>query len=83
MTQNIPGLSGILGGTGSVSAACAAGQKAISATSSYAAAPLDQLNSLLSQVTRTADNAFSASGLNLSLTQRVLTLDVVCANVPS
>ena len=39
---------------------------------------------LLSQVTRTADNAYTATGVNLAgLTGQTLTLDVVCATIPS
>ena len=79
-TTTIPAFN-IIGGTASVPGVCPAGKKAISATASYASAPLAQLDSLVSQVTRTAENSFSASGLNLSLTDRVLTLDVVCATV--
>lgn len=70
-----------MGGTDSVTAACPAGKKAISATAGYAA----PLANLTSQVTRTSDSAFQAAGLNLigSMTGQVLTLDVVCAAVPS
>jgi hypothetical protein len=76
-TVSIPGL----GGTDSITAACPAGKKAIAATAGYAA----PLVNLVSQVTRTSDTAFSASGLNLlgSLSGQVLTLDVVCATIPS
>lgn len=90
--QGLPGLSGFevitstvsipgMGGTDSVSAACPAGKKAIAATAGYAA----PLANLFSEVTRTSDTAFSASALNLlgSMTDQVLTLDVVCATVPS
>lgn len=71
--MQVPGL----GGTESVSAACDAGEKAISAASNYGAAPA----SLLSQVTRTAESAFSTSGLNLLPTPQTLSLSVVCAKV--
>ncbi|RYC11133.1 hypothetical protein EUA94_11040 [Nocardioides zhouii] len=75
-------IPGILG-TGSVAGACPAGKQAISATSSYASAPANLLASLFSQVTRTSPTAFSASGYNLLGTAQTLTLDVVCATVPS
>lgn len=78
----VPGLNGILGGTGTVAAACDAGEKALSAAASYGA-PAASLASLLNQVTRTAEGAFSASGLNLLPTPQTLTLEVVCATVPS
>jgi hypothetical protein len=62
----------------SVSAACPAGKKALSATASYAA----PLQNLLSQVTRTGDSAFTATGLNLTaLSPQTLNLEVVCAAV--
>ena len=72
----IPGL----GGTGSVSGACPAGKKAIAATAGYAA----PLAGLLSQVTRTSDTAFEATGLSAIgiLVDQTLTLDVVCATIP-
>jgi hypothetical protein len=71
----LPGQSGT-----TFSAACPAGKKALSATASYAA----PLQNLLSQVTRTGDSAFSATGLNLTaLTGQLLTLEVVCAAIPS
>lgn len=72
-TVPVPGL-----GSESVSAACPAGKKAISATAGYAA----PLAGLLSQVTRTSDSAFTASGLNGLVGSQVLTLDVVCATIP-
>ncbi|WP_210651056.1 hypothetical protein [Nocardioides sp. SYSU D00065] len=89
----LPGLSGLevvrrtvpipaLSGTGTVAAACAEGKKALSATASYGSAPLASLNQLFSQVTRTSETAFTATGLNaLPVTPQVLTLDVVCASV--
>jgi hypothetical protein len=78
-TVSIPGVLG----TGSVAGACPAGKKAISATASYATTPINLLNSVLSQVTRTSQTGFTASGYNLLGTAQTLTLDVVCANVPS
>ena len=77
-TVSIPGL----GGTNSVTATCPAGKKAISATAAYAA----PLASLLSQVTRTVDDTgYKATGVNLlgTITGEVLTLEVVCAAIPS
>lgn len=75
-TVPIPGL----GGTDSVAGACTAGKKALSATASFPS----PLNGLFSQVTRTSDTAFSASGLNvLGLSAQTLTLDVVCATIPN
>lgn len=70
-----------LGGSNSVSGVCPAGKKAISASAGYAA----PLVGLLSQVTRTSDTAFTATGLSAAsiLTDQTLTLDVVCANVAS
>ena len=89
--QGIPGLPGLSGfqvvtdtvsvpalGTDSVSVACPSGKKAISATAGYTA----PLANLLSQVTRTSDSAFSATGLNGLVGAQVLTLDVVCAAIP-
>lgn len=70
-----------LGGTDSVTATCPTGKKAISASAGYAA----PLTGLLSQVTRTSDTAFKATGLvAMPLgADQLLTLDVVCAAVPS
>jgi hypothetical protein len=89
--QGAPGISGFevvtrtvtipaLGGTGTVTAACPAGKKAISATAGYAA----PLAGLLSQVTRTSDTAFEATGLSALgiVVDQTLTLDVVCATIP-
>ena len=78
-TVSIPGVLG----TGSVAGACPAGKKAISATASYATTPINLLSSVLSQVTRTSQTGFTASGYNLLGTAQTLTLDVVCATVPS
>ena len=75
----IPGLGS---DTPSVSAVCPAGKTAISAISSYST-PLASLTSVVSQVTRTAPNAFSVTGYNLLPTAQTLNLDVVCANIPS
>jgi hypothetical protein len=77
-TVSIPG---IIGGTGTVAAACPAGKKAISANAAYAA----PLAGLLSQVTRTSDTAFEATGLNTlaPIVDQTLTLDVVCATIPA
>lgn len=76
-TVSIPG---IIGGTGTVAAACPAGKEAISATAGYAA----PLAGLLSQVTRTSDTAFEVTGLNTLaiIADQTLTLDVVCATIP-
>ena len=90
--QGVPGLSGFqiisdsveipgLGGSGSVAAVCPAGKKALSATADYAG-PLS-LDNLVSELARTNDTAFSASGLNLLSNPRTLNLDVVCAAIPS
>lgn len=89
--QGAPGISGFevvtrtvtvpaLGGTATVAAACPAGKKAIAATAGYAT----PLAGLLSQVTRTGDTAFEATGVSAVgiLVDQVLTLDVVCATVP-
>lgn len=68
--------------TQTVTAACAAGQKALAATASYPTL----LPGPLSQVTRVDDTTFRATGLYqvtslLGLTSQTLTLDVVCAKV--
>lgn len=80
VTRTVP-IGSLLGSTDSVTAACPAGKKAISATAAYAA----PLNGLLSQVVRQGDTAFKATGLNVlgTVTGQVLTLDVVCAAVPA
>lgn len=80
VTNSVP-IGSLLGSTDSVTAACPAGKKAISATAAYAA----PLNGLLSQVVRQGDAAFKATGLNVlgTVSGQVLTLDVVCAAVPS
>lgn len=94
--QGLPGLDGLPGLPGlsgfevitetspvpaldseSVTGTCPAGKKAISATAGYAA----PLANLLSQVTRTSDSAFTATGLNGLVASHTLTLDVVCATV--
>ena len=72
-TVNIPAL----GGSSSVAGTCTDGKKAISATAGYAS----PASGLLSQVTRTSETAFTASGLNALPVVHVLTLDVVCATV--
>lgn len=92
--QGLPGLPGLPGlsgfevitetvsvpalGTDSVSAACPGGKKAVSATAAYAA----PLANLLSQVTRSGDSAFEATGLNGLIAAQDLTLEVVCATIP-
>lgn len=81
VTRSLPipaGLPGV-GGTDTVTAACPAGKKAIAATAAYAA----PLANLLSQVRRTGEGAFSATGVNLLPTPQTLSLEVVCAAIPS
>ena len=74
-TVPVPGL-----GNASVGAACPAGKKALSATAGFAS----PLSTLLAQVSRTSDTAFSATGFNLTaLAGQVLSLDVVCATIPN
>lgn len=63
--------------TESVEAACPAGKKAVSASSSFPTV----LSTLTSQVARVDDATFRATGLNGLLTARLLTLDLVCATV--
>lgn len=87
--QGLPGLSGfeivtqtipIPGlGSDSITAVCPAGKKAIAASGGFAT----PLAGLLSQVTRVSDTAFQASGLNGLLGGQSLSLDVVCAAIPS
>lgn len=91
--QGLPGISGfrIVPATGSipgisllgqpVSAACAQGEQALSATASYESALPSQLTSLFSQITRTSSTAFTAIGLNALPGPQDLTLEVVCAKV--
>lgn len=81
ITQTVP-IPGLLG-TGSVAGACPAGKKALSATAAYTSVATNVLSSLFSQVSRTSQTAFSAVGYNLLPTQQTLTLDVVCATIPS
>ena len=89
--QGVPGLPGLsgfdivhetinipaLGGSSSVAGTCTDDKLAISATAGYAS----PASGLLSQVTRTSETAFTASGLNALPVVHVLTLDVVCATV--
>lgn len=89
--QGVPGLPGVsgfevitetvsiggLGASDSVTGTCPADKVAISATAGYAA----PLAGLLSQVIRTSETAFTASGLNSLPVAHLLTLDVVCATV--
>ena len=77
-TGSIPGIS-LLGQP--VSAACAQGEQALSATASYESALPSQLTSLFSQITRTSSTAFTAIGLNALPGPQDLTLEVVCAKV--
>jgi hypothetical protein len=76
-TLTVPGIP-VTGGTGTVEAVCPAGKKALAATAGYAA----PLASLVSQVTRTGEGAFRATGLNLLPTPQTLSLEVVCAAIP-
>jgi hypothetical protein len=79
----VPGLPG--SNTGTVVSSCPAGKKALSANGGFLEAPLSSLGSLLSQVTRTSDGSFEATGVNLlgALTSEDLILEVVCATVPN
>ncbi|WP_210439394.1 hypothetical protein [Nocardioides xinjiangensis] len=74
----IPGILGGVGGTDTLTAACPEGKKAIAATAAYAA----PVANLLSQVTRTSESAFRATGVNLLPTPQTLSLEVVCAAIP-
>lgn len=81
VTRTLP-LTGVVPAvpvSGSVEGVCPAGKKALSATAGYAA----PLNGLLSQVTRVSDTSFKATGLSGLLGTQTLTLDVVCAAIPS
>jgi hypothetical protein len=71
--------------TRTVVSTCPAGKKALSANGGFLEAPLASLGSLLSQVTRTSDAGYEATGINLlsPLTSEDLVLEVVCATVPS
>jgi hypothetical protein len=80
IVTNTVELPSLMGHGETVTAACESGQKALSASSSYAAV----LPGLLSQVTRVNDATFKATGLNNVLggiTGQVLRLEVVCATV--
>lgn len=90
----VPGLPGVSGfevitetvsisalDDGTATAECPSGKKAISATSGYLAAPVVSLDNLFSQVARTSDSAFSASGFNGLVGTHDLTLEIVCATV--
>jgi hypothetical protein len=86
----LPGLSGFevvsssvpLAGlvTGTASAACPAGKKAISASGGLA----NPVLTILTQVTRVSETAFEASALSaVPIVGGTLSLDVVCATIPS
>lgn len=90
--QGLPGLSGFEVVTKSVpmgivpsvptevTAACPAGKTAIAATGGFTS----PVAGLLSQVIRTSDTQFKAIGLpTLPGISETLTLDVVCATIPS
>jgi hypothetical protein len=63
----------------SVSASCPSGKVALAAAGGFAA----PLSTLVSQVTRTADDTFSLAGVNSSGLTQLLTIKVTCVSLAS
>lgn len=90
--QGVPGADGISGFavaegsksigvnlSDSLTVTCPDGKKALGATAAFGTL----VSGLTSQVQRVDEFSFSATGLNLTLLERTLALQVTCATVPS